>query len=160
MAVVSFGNTAMVESALSGDLGKTVAAIDALSLGTTSEQTDIGDGLYTAESQLAGATDGNKKIIIMLTDGVPNEPVQKGDNNYPAVYAQSVAANLEASGTSLYTIGLGKDVDAGFLQSLVPDNSHYFFAPTKADLSSIYNEISSALCVKKPSVVIVLYRIL
>ena len=160
VAVVSFGDTATVESALSGDLGKTISTIDTLTLGTTSEQTDIGDGLAAAQSQLASATDSNKKIIILLTDGVPNKPTQSGDSAYPTTYAQSVAGDLEASGTALYTIGLGKAVDANFLQSLVPNNSYYFFAPTENDLSGIYNQISSSLCVKKPSVVIVMYRIL
>ena len=160
VTVISFGNMATVESALSGDLSKAISAIDAMTLGTTSEQTDIGDGLANAESQLSGATDSNKKIIILLTDGVSNEPTQKGDNNYATTYAQSVASGLEGSGTTLYTIGLGKSVDANFLQSLVPSNSYYFFAPTKADLFGIYNTISSALCVKKPSVVIVMYKVL
>jgi Mg-chelatase subunit ChlD len=160
VAVVSFGSAATVESLLSGDLSKAVSSIDALSLGTTSEQTDIGDGLLSAETQLDSATDNNKKIIILLTDGVPNEPTVTGNSSYPSVYAQSAAESLEASGTALYTIGLGKSVDTNFLQSLVPNDSYYFFAPTKSDLSAIYNTISSSLCVKKPSVVIVLYRIL
>jgi hypothetical protein len=160
VAVISFGNTSTVESPFSPDLGRAISAINALSLGTTSEQTDIGDGLSSALSQLNSGTDNNKKIIILLTDGVPNEPQMAGNKTYPQTYAQSVAGSFAVSDVLLYTIGLGNAVDTNFLKSLVSSDSYYFFAPTKADLSGIYNKISSSLCVKKPSVVIVLYRIL
>ena len=160
VAVISFGNTSTVESPFSPDLGRAISAINALSLGTTSEQTDIGDGLSSALSQLNSGTDNNKKIIILLTDGVPNEPQMAGNKTYPQTYAQSVAGSFAVSDVLLYTIGLGNAVDTNFLKSLVSSDSYYFFAPTKADLAGIYNKISSSLCVKKPSVVIVLYRIL
>jgi hypothetical protein len=160
VAVVSFGNNATVESSFSSDLGKAISAISALSLGTTSEQTDIGDGLGSALSQLNSGTDSNKKIIILLTDGVPNEPQVAGNKIYSQTYAQSIADGFATNGVLLYTIGLGNAVDTNFLKSLVSSDSYYFFAPTEADLSGIYNKISLSLCVKKPSVVIVLYRIL
>ncbi len=160
VAVISFGSMATLESGLSDDLNKAVSAIDALSLGTTSEQTNIGDGIWATQSQLTSATENKNKIIILLTDGVATAPTEPKNPTYPTVYAQGIADNLASSGISMYIIGLGKNVDEGFLKSLVSDDSHYFFAPTKTDLSGIYNKISSALCVKKPSVVIVLYRIL
>ncbi len=160
VAVVSFGDMATLESAFSSDLSKAISAIDALSLGTTSEQTDIADGLWGAESQLQSASGQNKKVIILLTDGAPTAPTKVGDSSYPKVYTQSIAGGFSQNNISLYTIGLGKAVDADFLKSLVSNDSYYFSAPTKSDLAGIYNTISSALCVKKPSVVIVMYRVL
>jgi Mg-chelatase subunit ChlD len=160
IAVVSFGSMATLESPLSDNMDQAILSIEKLSLSTTSEQTDLGDGIWGVESQLMSATDNKKKVAIILTDGVPTEPVQKGDSTYPATYARAKASDLQSNGMILYTIGLGKNVNTDFLQSLVPDSSYYFAAPTKSELSNIYKQIGASLCVKKPSVVIVLYRVL
>lgn len=160
VGLVSFGTEAILNSELSADKQKALDAVESLFLSTTSVQTNIGDGLSSAFKEITSNPDGAKEVIIMLTDGLPTEPSKKGDLEYPKVYAEAIAKDISTAKVDIYTIGLGKEVSDDFLNSLVSVPLHYFRAPTKENLSSIYKNISSSLCVKKPSVVNVIYRIL
>jgi hypothetical protein len=127
---------------------------------TTLEQTNITGGLTDAYDELKserGRSDA-RKAIILLTDGIPTMPTKVGDSKYPATSAQELASEIKSAGVTIYTIGLGKDVDSAFLKSISLDDDHYFFAPSKETLSSVYNKIVSNLCVKKPSVINIIYR--
>lgn len=162
VSVISFGTDAKLDSALLNDKEKSLISIDNLFLSTTTQQTNITDAFGLANRELDTTDKGSaNKVMILLTDGVPTEPVRSGEVNYPKTSAQIVANQINKEGIiTIYTIGLGKDVSDEFLTSLVSEPSHYFRAPTKENLSSIYKNISSSLCVKKPSVVNVIYRIL
>ena len=161
VAVISFGTDVTVDSSLSANKQKALTAINTLSLGTTSGQTNIVDGLLYSSKELSlNVKGGRKQSIIMLTDGIPTEPQKMGDLKYPEEYALSIQNGIASTSEELYVIGLGKEVSESFLKSLVVDSSHYFLAPTKKDLSSIYKSISSSLCVKRPSVINIMYRIL
>ena len=162
VAVTSFGTNSKRESTLSSDKNLALNAINSLSLSTTTEQTNITEGLANAWQELTwleGTVD-NKSVIVLLTDGVPTLPVQSGIPNYPISSAQVVAQKIMASGIEIYTIGLGKNVSGDFLKSISTDDNHYFFAPTKDTLSSIYSKIGTTLCPKKPNVITVIYRFL
>jgi hypothetical protein len=159
VAVYSFGNTATRESGIASGTAYALSAINALSLGTTSEQTDIGDGLQASLNALLADGTNNHKIIVLLTDGIPDEPTKKSQPDYPKIFADQVASTTKADGVTLYTIGLGSGADTEFLQGLATDNAHYFFAPDKTTLASIYTSIGQSLCPKKPSTIQVLYRL-
>jgi hypothetical protein len=159
VAVTSFGTNSKQESALSADKSVALSAIGALSLGTTSENTNITGGLTDAWNELR--SDGrpdSKKVIILLTDGIPTEPTDAAIPDYPTVSAQKTAKDIIASGVTIYTIGLGKSASSAFLKSISTDDAHYFEAPSKDALSGIYKAISSNLCTKKPNVITVIYR--
>jgi Mg-chelatase subunit ChlD len=161
VSVVSFGNTGVVESNLSSNINSASGAIDKLILATTSEQTNIKEGLERAKEELVGerANPEAKKIIVLLTDGLPTEPRAAGQPNYPKLSAENVAEELRQLGIIVYTIGLGAGVNESFLKNISLDNSHYFFAPNKTTLSSIYNQISTSLCQKKPNAIHVIYKV-
>lgn len=162
VSVVSFGTNSKTESVLSGDKSLATSAIVNLTLSTTTEQTNITGGLTDSWNELRserGRAD-SKKVIILLTDGVPTEPTDKNISNYPTVSAQNIAKDIKDSGVSIYTIGLGKSVSSTFLKSISTSDSYYFEAPNKESLSSIYSKISQSLCTRKPNVVTVIYRTL
>ncbi|MFZ2522247.1 MAG: vWA domain-containing protein [Minisyncoccia bacterium] len=161
VSVMTFGNDSRIENRLSLDRNSSVSVIGNLALSsTTQEQTNIYSGLLDAYNELRsdGSRNNAKKAIIMLTDGLPTEPKDPKIQDYPAISAQAMAEDIKASGISLYTIGLGKNVSEGFLRSISTDDGHYFLAPTKERLSGIYGEIGSGLCPKKPNVITVIYR--
>ena len=161
VAITSIGTNSKQESSLSQDKNIAVSAIDNIFLSTTTlEQTNITGGLVDANNELNSgrANASSKKVIILLTDGVPTEPQMSGQSNYPISSAQNMSDLIKQSGTAVYTIGLGKAVNEDFLRSISSDNNHYFFAPNKGDLSSIYKKIGTALCPKKPNVVVVLFK--
>jgi hypothetical protein len=161
VAVVSFGTESNKEGDLSLNKEVAISAVSNLFLSTTTlEQTNITGGLTDAYDELKserGRSDA-RKAIILLTDGIPTMPTKVGDSKYPATSAQQVASDIKSAGVTIYTIGLGKDVDSAFLKSISLDDDHYFFAPSKETLSSVYNKIVSNLCVKKPSVINIIYR--
>ncbi len=160
VSVISFGDNAREESSLSGNKKASITAIDNFFLSTsTLEQTNIADGLTKAWSELSSTTNTErKKAIILLTDGAPTEPKQAGSNDYPIVSAQAVAQRIMSSGVRIFTIGLGKSINEGFLKSIATADSDYFPAPSKETLKAVYDSITSNLCIKKPSLINVIYR--
>lgn len=160
VGVVSFGNSSFQESILSTIKDSSTKAVGSLSLSTTSEQTNITAGLTSALEQLQSdkARGESKKAIVLLTDGIPTEPKNKDIPDNPTISAQKVADEIKKLGIEIFTIGLGKNVSEGFLKSISTDDSHYFNAPTKDKLASVYGDISKGLCPKKPNVITVIYR--
>ena len=72
--------------------------------------------------------------------------------------AIQVADDLKSKGIEIYTIGLGKDLNEGFMKTISTDDAHYFSAPKKEVLGEIYKTIGTGLCPKKPNVITVIYR--
>lgn len=160
VGIVSFGNFGKIENSISTNKDQSVRAIASISLGTTSEQTNIYDGLKNIQRELTinDVRSGSKKVVVLLTDGVPTEPKQTGVKDYPQISAKEVAESIKADNIEIFTIGLGKDISEDFLKSISTDSSHYFHAPKKEVLSDIYKTIGTGICPKKPSVITVIYR--
>lgn len=160
ISIVTFGDNSIVESLLSSNKDSAGLTVGNLVLSTTSEQTNIASGLTDALNELRSerARVDSKKVVILLTDGIPTEPKDPNVPDFPVFSAQQVAKNIIESKVELYTIGLGKNVNETFLKSISTNESHYFMAPTKENLGSIYSKISQNLCTKKPNVITVIYR--
>jgi Mg-chelatase subunit ChlD len=126
------------------------------------QNTDLGDGLLSAFNEMSSQhrSPGSTGVIIALTDGIATDPIKAGDANYPSEYASDAAAKIRQAGLQLYTIGLGKDVNASFLQSIATDKDHYFSAPTNAELKTIYDTIATQICVKRPAIIEIITRVL
>jgi hypothetical protein len=161
VSVVAFGTLSKLESSLTKDKDVALSAIENLFLSTTTqEQTNITGGLQNAIDELTSGRvrPDSKKVLILLTDGIPTEPTKIGEIDFPSTSAQKLAIDVKSAGINVFTIGLGKNVSDGFLKSLSTDDAHYFYAPSKETLAGIYSTISSSLCEKKPNVVNVMYR--
>lgn len=160
VAITTFGTNSKEESTLSSDKLVAQNVISSLALSTSTENTNITGGLTDAWNELRserGRAD-SKKVIILLTDGLPTEPTDKSTPDYPTVSAQNIARDIKDSGVTIYTIGLGKSVSSAFLKSISTDDAHYFEAPNKETLADIYSKIASNLCTKKPNAITVIYR--
>jgi hypothetical protein len=160
VSVITFGNNSQIAGTLSLDRDEHINAISGLSLSSTSEQTNIYEGLLASYNELQSGRGriGAKKAIVMLTDGIPTEPKNKDIPDNPIISAQTLASQIKQKNIDLYMIGLGSNVSEGFLKTLSTDDGHYFFAPTKETLFGIYSQIGSGLCPKKPNVILVIYR--
>jgi len=91
--------------------------------------------------------DDARRVLVLLTDGLPTA---EGDEDVVA-QAEEVATALDEDGIELYAIGLGENVDQEFIRNIASDESNAFFAPTGADLDTIYAEITSSLCESGPT---------
>jgi Mg-chelatase subunit ChlD len=155
-SVVSFANEASnpIDIFLTNRFETVAKTIENIFIRTESLQnTNISDGLQRAYEELVSPRyrDGANRVAVLLTDGVATHPVKQGDQTYPEKVAVEVAKKMKSSGISIYTIGLGKDVNREFLMSVASRPEDAFFAPSTKELESIYKTIGTKICVKGTS---------
>jgi len=150
-ALVSFANEA--SSPIDASLGATVLdmerAITNIRIATTTAQnTNIGSGILSARQELNSARGRGEadKVIVLLTDGVPTLPEKSGSPEYPKTFALESARLAKEDGISVYTIGLGKDIDSSLLKAMATTTTEAYFAPSAKDLNTIYKQIATKIC--------------
>lgn len=143
-----------IDAELTSDFKKVKDSILSIKIGTdTLQQTNIGDGLQKALLELGSERYDNvaRKIIIMLTDGIPTRPLKTGDEKYPETFASKIADEAKKSGVQLYTIGLGKNVNQEYLKNLASTPDHYFAVVSSKNLGDIYKQIATSICKDTPT---------
>ncbi len=166
-AVVSFATEASnpPDQSLSDKKDRLKAAIAATDIHTDGLQyTNIADGLRRAVDELATQRhrEDSRPIIVMLTDGIPTrptDPMKKDDTAYAEKAAFNAAQSAKSQGITLYTIGLGSDLNIKLLQDMATKPEQFYQAASGAELSTVYQKISTAICKKSPSVVEIIPRI-
>jgi Ca-activated chloride channel family protein len=132
-AAISFSSSASLDQELTTVYQDVKDAINDYSAGGT---TDMTDGIQTAEDELlngTNATPGASKVMILLSDGSPND--EEG--------AEDAADAAKVDGIRIFTIALGSGADESFLANDIassPDDA--FVAPDPADLDTVYAEIA------------------
>jgi uncharacterized protein YegL len=136
VALVTFNHQARLAAGLTGSRATLQIA---LASATTSEGTRIDLGLEAALAELAGprARRGATPVIVLLTDGRPNV------GTIAAVL--DAAARARAARVTVFTIGLGGDVDGDLLGRVATDPSGYTFAPDLGALVDIYRRIAEGI---------------
>jgi Mg-chelatase subunit ChlD len=135
-ALVWFNHQAAVEQVLSND----EAALDAALAQLPNRQADgtrIDLGLLTATGELESERRraGNNRAIVLVTDGRPSAGAQADD----VLAAADVA---KAAGITVWTVGLGTDIDADLLRAAATSPAFFKHAPDAAGLRLIYQEIA------------------
>ncbi len=155
IGLVSFGTTATnpIDQPLSIDHDAVKNSIEKIQVEKgTLQYTDLGEALRAAvvELQSGNYTKGAKMVVVALTDGIANRPLDPANpknKTYPEEYAAQVARVAQSSGMEVYAIGLGSDINEAFLAGrIATDQSHYFKAPTAAYLADAYKRISETVC--------------
>ncbi len=104
--------------------------------------TNIGSGIDEGIDELTSvrARTAAAKVVILLTDGKPNVNQYNSTvgNNHPQAigWATDRADAAKAAGMTVYTIGVGGDVDEALLGDLASSSEHYFFADNAPDPSN------------------------
>lgn len=109
--------------------------------------TNLVDALQYAGNLLQSIDNGRKQVIVLLTDGEPTDP--DNDAN-PKLLAQLSASELIDNGIDLYAIGLGDNIDRGFLNSLTGDDGKTFTTLNADQVQTIYQQIATAICERRP----------
>lgn len=155
VGLVSFATTVSspIDQELSSDHELVRAKVSAIAIEKGSTQnTNLGDALKSAIEELRSVrhTKDAKQVVVALTDGVANYPLDPKDptnKNYAEEYAVGQADIARTEKIKVYTIGLGKDLNEAFLKDrIATDSAHYFNAPTAKDLQSVYKTISETVC--------------
>ena len=135
-AAISFSSSASLDQELTTNYQAVKNAIDTYSASGT---TNLTAGIGTAESELingTNATPGASKVMILLSDGAPNNSSS----------AQSAATAAKNAGIRIFTIALGSGAATSFLENSIassPDDA--FVAPDPADLDTVYAEIAQVV---------------
>ncbi len=146
-AVVTFASEAVTASELTRSHTSTAAIIGALTIQPRDETgfTNTVSGIHAAAAELASSRheSNSRRAIVLLTDGLPTAP---GDSTDILEDTKLAAKTVASTGIEVYAIGLGKGVDAPFIQALASSEKNAFLAPKASDLSQIYAQITGALC--------------
>lgn len=135
IGVVSFASGATVDAPLSSNANAAKTAIDAL---VASGNTNHSAAIDTGQAQLAGSLPTNSKTMVIMTDGMTTVGGDASDD----------ALDARNAGTEIFGIGLGS-VDANEIRDWTtdPDNTHYYQAPTSAELQEVFEAIGAAIVV-------------
>lgn len=135
-AIVTFDHSATLAQPLTADRAALNAA---LAKTITDRQTCISCGIDAAATELAGSghRQGNVPVLVLLTDGRANpEPAEEGVRR---------AAVAKAAGVTLFSIGLGNDVDLSALAEIASRPDYFYHAPDAADLEGIYRAVAGTI---------------
>lgn len=138
-AVVFFDARAHVVQPLTGSRSRLQLALVGASTGVGT-RIDLGLGAALDELEAgagAGAGTGATPVVVLLTDG-------RTDGGSEAAL-EAAAARARSGGVTVFTIGLGADVDGATLRRVATDPSRYSAAPDTEGLRSIYARIAGAI---------------
>lgn len=98
--------------------------------------TEIAGAITKAVQEFGTSTGYDRNYIILLTDGMPS--------NYNASREAAAVEAAKNANVTVFTIGLGKYIDAGYLYDIAQETNGQFFQASNADaLENIYDKISS-----------------
>lgn len=138
IALVGFSTVADVLQPLTGQFADIVKGIRQL---TPAGQTSIHLGLGAGLSELEGASAraGVPKVMVLMTDGRPTYRTE----------ALNVAEQIKAKGITLYTIGLGADIDTDLMTRMASSTDRYYVANSELDLAAVYADIGRRISVSQ-----------
>jgi len=145
IGLVSYSTNANLNLELSRDFG---LIRDQINSYTADGFTNIGEAIQFANEHLIeSAQSRTKKTIILLSDGMTNQPGYGFPTNMTAINFAISNANISASNSiKIYTISLGNQTDWD-LMNLIADrtNGEHYHAPTPQELYSIFNDIANRI---------------
>lgn len=132
VAIVTFATVGKVLVPLTGDGAALNKAVDDMVL---ESGTHIDQGLLRAQELLATRRLEATPMVVVMTDGLQFEQALEEP--------QTLAAQLRGAGILLQVVGLGTDVDAGYLLRMAGgDESKVHLSPRSEELTAIYLEIA------------------
>lgn len=135
-AIVTFNQRPRLDAGLTGNRGTLQVALATL---TIDQGTRIDLGLAAALDELRSprARADARPVIVLLTDGRPDAGT--------AAEVLATASRARAAGVTIFTIGLGGDVDGALLAGVAGDPGRYAFAPDAGALAEIYRRIAGGI---------------
>ncbi len=128
-SLISFSDNVDLAEPLTGDRDRLQRATEAITAaGHTALFDAIAKGVESVKAQ------SGRRSVVVLTDGIAN----RGAFDMNQAIAEAVRENVP-----VYVIGLGRDVRKARLERIAEDTGgFYFFTPSAAGLSEIYDTIS------------------
>lgn len=144
-ALVTFATDAQINSPLTSNVSAVADTIATLTIDPEEEtgSTNTGDALLRGTEELNSARHNQeaRKIMVLLTDGLATAPEEN-----PDTYAQQAAQRAKASGITLFTIGLGENVNMDFVTALASTPQQAYRALSVGEVDRIYKSITGEIC--------------
>ena len=136
VAVVTFDDAARLRIGLTGDGAALRQALTNLPM---APGTRIDAGLDAARAELQGPSRRTtaRGVVILMTDGQPTRST--------AGRVVAAADAVKRAGATLFTIGLGPDVDPDLLKLLASSTRYFYQAPGAEDLARVYRTVAGAI---------------
>lgn len=132
VAIVTFATVGKTLIPLTGDEAALNKTVDDMVL---ESGTHIDQGLLRAQELLATRRLDATPMVVVMTDGLQFEKALEEP--------QVLAAQLRGAGILLHVVGLGTDVDAGYLLRMAGgDQTKVHLSPRSEELTAIYVEIA------------------
>ncbi|PIR84680.1 hypothetical protein COU16_01420 [Candidatus Kaiserbacteria bacterium CG10_big_fil_rev_8_21_14_0_10_47_16] len=152
IGVVTYATDASTPQVLTRDTAAAKKIVASRTITPEAEvgSTNTGDAITAAYTELNSARHNldARKVLVLLTDGKANAP-----EDSPEQYALAAAQKLKDTDTTIYTIGLGTNINEAFLKNIASGEDHYFKALSKDTIDSIYQSITSSICESGPAVI-------
>ena len=154
MGFVSFATEATLDQVISKDFGIGSGLETAVNDIYPSGRTNIGDAIAEATDEVlygSAARPDALKVIVLLSDGVPNRCAAGSScTDYAAAnYARARAEEAAALDITIYAIGLGTNLDEVLMQDIADiGNGAYIQSPTAADLDETFDAIAAMIKVR------------
>ena len=175
-AIVTYGTellSSYTSSALTNNASTLKGLIDSIPNNLYNQGTNIHAGLVKANSLLSSSPTGTKKIVILLSDGIPtfyigtdNDTCGNGQNdnydsdwgctvngnNKPSTVANATATTMKSSGIDIYTVGFNisnNNAAKNFLKDVSsdPDSTYSHLATNYSDLVTVFNNMVKSFTV-------------
>lgn len=134
VGVVFYESEAMVLQGLSSDEQRLMAAVDELAAGG---DTNMEDGLVKG-GQVVGASDADRQIIVLMSDGAPNRG-KTGDDLI------AYANLLKDRGAKIYTVGFNEGPDGYALLSAIASEGCHYEVRGEEDLVGFFSDIADEI---------------
>jgi Mg-chelatase subunit ChlD len=138
VAVIPFSTTATVLQPLTNNLRDVVRAVAKIASGGTTNYTDA---MTKALGELTGPASRADvpHIVILMTDGNPTDRTD----------VMATADKLKAAGITIFTIGLGSDLDRDLLKQIATSADKFFEAPSETELAKVYTDIALEISITR-----------
>ena len=135
-AIVTFNAEATLLQTLTSSEPDLHAALDRIA---TAPQTRIHRGIEVAAAELASPrrAAGHTPVMVLLTDGRANPEGPE--------FAVAEADTAKRAGVTVFTVGLGDDLDHEALRAMASRPEDYHHAPDAEQLAEIYRAIAVAI---------------
>jgi uncharacterized protein YegL len=135
-AIVEFNASATLLAPLTGDRRALDQAIEGIQV---AQQTCLVCAVDAGWAELGSARHAadHAAVLVLLTDG--------RSNPRPAAEAVMRAGEAKAAGVTVFTIGLGADIDTEALAAIASRPGYFYWAPDGEALAGIYRQIAVAL---------------
>jgi Mg-chelatase subunit ChlD len=146
VAVVGFNRTGWIQQPLTADRALVGAALEGLAA-RMQEHTRLDLALSYGGAALEGTGPGRERIVVLLTDGLPNQVPYAEDGTMDTTILRQAQA-VKSAGATVYTIGLGRseganpEVNAALLARVASRPDTAYLAPDALDLGRIYQQIA------------------